>query len=165
MKNKKILALAIAGATFIGAMGSAVPVEAEDNTNTTTVTLTVAEPEYILTFPAATTVTSSGKTELSGSLKISSLKSRGIVLTPSSKNDWKFVSDDSDSTIGYSLYDTVGRFYNGTFTFTGREGDNIYTEVGMSDTVGVDVDATDYENAEAGTYTDVITWTVTETYN
>ncbi|MBQ7264657.1 MAG: hypothetical protein IJS61_01010 [Firmicutes bacterium] len=161
MKFKKAMAFALTGALTAGAVCSGV---FADN-NQTTVKLTVAEKydtDYVMTIPADLTVENNGFNALSG-LKVEHKSGLETTFNPNSKvtvsatstNGWQLKAEGIDSGIGYTLKSAADDTdATTTWEFTS---DEVNADGGKTKALGVDVD--NYDDADAGEYTDTITFT------
>ncbi|MBQ8942675.1 MAG: hypothetical protein IJ062_12640 [Firmicutes bacterium] len=161
MKFKKAMAFALTGALTAGAVCSGVFADG----NQTTVKLTVAEKydtDYVMTIPADLTVENKGFNALSG-LKVEHKSGLETTFNPNSKvtvsatstNGWQLKAEGIDSGIGYTLKSAA----DDTDATTSWEfaAEDVNTDGGKTKALGVDV--ANYDNADAGEYTDTITFT------
>ncbi len=160
MNKNKILAIAMASAMMTGTLATAVPVFAADNT--TTVSVTVAPKNtYTMTVPANTTLNSDGTAkELTNGIKITDgtlEEGKKLIVTATSTTGWEMTATGLDTTIGYGLYyDEAAETEATSWEFTQEEANNAG---GSTKNVYVKANTADIENAAAGTYSDVITFT------
>lgn len=129
--------------------------------NTTLYAKWTAQMTYILTIPATVNVSSSGYNAFENGIKISKLQNLeagkdGLEVTASSENNWRL--KDASNEISYGLRSSAESDNQSAFRFSGT-GD-ITSDTGETQPCGIYVDPTEYESAAAGTYSDVITWTV-----
>ena len=162
MKFKRIAALTMTGA-LLGSLCTGA--FAEENQNQTILTLSVADPydsDYVMTIPTDLTITSDGFNALSG-LKVAHNPektettfdpNKKVTVTATSGNEWQLKATGVADGIGYKLKAAdTDKNATTSWEFTSAE----ITNDGTTKPLGVDVES--YENAEAGEYTDTITFT------
>ena len=158
MKFKRIAAVTLTSAL----LGSFCTGAFADN-NQTEIKLLVADKydsDYVMTIPADFTITSDGFNALSG-LKVAHKSGLETTFDPNSKvsvtaksaNTWQLKAEGITDGIGYTLTSEEGGDATTSWEFTSAE----ITNDGTTKHLGVDVES--YENAEAGEYTDAITFT------
>lgn len=163
MRSKKILALAIAGATMLGSFGAAIPAMAADATTTVTLKIADTTPEatYELTVPSSVTVANAGYNALGSGIMVKNLQNgdsvEKVTVSASSTNSWALKS--GDNSIAYKLVAKDGDS-EATTSFEFAKAD-IASETGKTISCGINV--SDYSDAAAGDYTDTITWTASVT--
>lgn len=163
MRSKKILALAIAGATMLGSFGAAIPAMAADATTTVTLKIADTTPEatYELTVPSSVTVANAGYNALGSGIMVKNLQNgdsvEKVTVSASSTNSWALKS--GDNSIAYTLVAKDGDS-EATTSYEFAKAD-IASETGKTISCGINV--SDYSDAAAGDYTDTITWTASVT--
>ena len=162
MKHSKITALALTGAMLAGTFATATPVLA-GGTETNDVSCTSNDASYTMVIPTSVTVANSGYNTLGDGITIKNLanadKVKSIEVTASSENAWKLKKDDNN-TITYNLCESAestGAITDNKLSFTEKTA--MADTDGSTKTCGINVD--DYSEAEAGDYSDTITWTAT----
>ena len=161
MRQKRLLALAMAGAMMTGTLATAVPVFAAESSGTTKVSLTV-EPKntYTMTVPANTKLSSAGTaTQLTGGIKITDgtlEDGKKLTVTAKSANSWKMKADSATTQIGYTLYSDEGKTAATSWEFTQEEANK---DSGTTRDVYAKANADDVSSAASGEYSDVITFT------
>lgn len=163
MRRKKMTAFLLAAATAIGSMAPAIPAIAAEigsgNPNQTEVTLQIEAkntPTYEIVVPSATTLDADGnKTMLDGGITVKGKDlTSDIKVEAKSEKDWK-LTGTSGSSIGYELCDYDE---NATTEWT-FEHTVINKYTWQRQDVYAKVDTEDVNSAEAGEYSDVITFT------
>lgn len=165
-KTKKIIG-GLTALAVISAMCAPMSVSAE--TATTDVTMTKVSPYdelYTVTIPETVTVTNSGWNELKAG-DVSGIKVEQTVTAPdkqfdpakkvsisvASANSYKL--KDGDNTVSYTLNAEANGEAVDKWEFSAEE-----VNAGTAKTVGVDVDADEYDAAPDGSYTDTLTFTI-----
>ena len=163
-KTKKIIG-GLTALAVISAMCAPMSVSAE--TATTDVTMTKVSPYdelYTVTIPETVTVTNSGWNELKAG-DVSGIKVEQTVTDPdkqfdpakkvsisvASANSYKL--KDGDNTVSYTLNAEANGEAVDKWEFSAEE-----VNAGTAKTVGVDVDADEYDAAPDGSYTDTLTF-------
>ena len=154
MRLKQLGALLLASVMMVGTIGmmNQIQVQAE--------TPLPPSNQYTLTVPAETILAYDGSAvELTNGLTVSDgdlEDGKRVTVTATSAGNWKLSAAGAETTIRYGLYASSGdtktttswEFYKSEAANTGTT-KNIYSKITTSD----------YENAEAGDYSDTITFT------
>jgi hypothetical protein len=170
MKNTRKFMAAVMALAMVSALA---PMSVFAESKEIDVTLTKAPTDdalYLVTIPATLNVENSGWNALGTGIKVEKAPKEGstteyldftpskkVTVSASSENSWKLTSNENTETVGYTLKsastDTAAVT---TWDFSADQ----ITKAGTTKTAGIDVNATDYEAAPAGTYTDKITFTI-----
>lgn len=163
-KTKKIIG-GLTALAVISAMCAPMSVSAE--TATTDITMTKVSPYdelYTVTIPETVTVTNSGWNELKAG-DVSGIKveqtvtdpdkqfdpTKKVTISVASENSYKL--KDGDNTVSYTLNAEANGEAVDKWEFSAEE-----VNAGTAKTVGVDVDADEYDAAPDGSYTDTLTF-------
>ena len=153
MRLKQIGTLLLEGVMMVGTIGMMNPTQVQAETPLP------PSNQYTLTVPAETTLAYDGSVvELTNGLKVSNgdlADGKMITVTATSAGDWKLSATGATTKVGYGLYASSGA----TGTTTSWKFSKSEASTGTTKNIYSKIISSDYESAEAGDYSDTITFT------